>query len=59
MSCVKEKLTLIPDQSLAYYVLAEILYADDRFAHALEAYRRVRRSMDPQSGLSQVLGICA
>ncbi|MEA2599232.1 MAG: hypothetical protein QOF89_224 [Acidobacteriota bacterium] len=56
VSCVKESLTLIPDQSLAYYVLAEILYSDGRFAHALEAYRRVRRSMDPESGLSQVLG---
>ena len=56
VSCVKESLTLIPDQSLAYYVLAEILYADGRFAHALEAYRRVRRSLDPESGPSQVLG---
>jgi hypothetical protein len=56
VSCVKESLALIPDQSLAYYVLAEVLYADGRFAHALEAYRRVRRSMDPESGPSQVLG---
>jgi len=56
VSCVKESLTLTPDQSLGYYVLAEILYSDERFAHALEAYRRVRRSMDPESGPSQVLG---
>ena len=56
VSCVKESLALIPDQSLAYYVLAETLYSDGRFAQALEAYRRVRRSLDPESGLSQVLG---
>jgi tetratricopeptide (TPR) repeat protein len=56
VDCVQESLALIPDQSLAYYVLAEILYADGRYAHALEAYRRVRISMDPESGVSQVLG---
>ena len=56
VSCVKESLALIPDQSLAYYVFAEILYADARFGHAFEAYRRVRRSLDPESGPSQVLG---
>ncbi|HEV7503904.1 MAG TPA: glycosyltransferase [Thermoanaerobaculia bacterium] len=56
VSCVKESLALTPDQSLAYYVLAETLYSDGRFAHALEAYRRVRRSLDPESGPSQVLG---
>ena len=56
VSCVKESLALIPDQSLAYYVLAETLYSDGRFAHALEAYGRVRRSMDPASDHSQVLG---
>jgi tetratricopeptide (TPR) repeat protein len=56
VDCVKESLALIPDQSLAYYVLAEILYADGHFAHALEAYRRVRRSMDPESDLGQVPG---
>ena len=37
-------------------MFAEILYADGHFAHALEAYQRVRRSMDPESGLGQVLG---
>jgi hypothetical protein len=56
VDCVKESLALIPDQSLAFYVLGEILYADGRFAHALEAYRRVRRSMDPEVGPSQILG---
>ncbi len=56
VDCVQESLALIPDQSLAFYVLAEILYADGHFAHALEAYRRVRRSMDPESSLGQVLG---
>lgn len=56
VDCVQESLALIPGQSLAYYVLAEILYADGHFEHALEAYRRVRRSMDPESGLGQVLG---
>jgi tetratricopeptide (TPR) repeat protein len=56
VSCVKESLALIPDQSLAYYVLAEVLYADARFDHALEAYRRVRRSLDSGNGPSQVLG---
>jgi hypothetical protein len=56
VECVQESLALIPHQSLAYYVLAEILYADGRFAHACEAYRRVRRSMDPESAPSQVLG---
>ncbi len=56
VSCVKESLALIPDQSLAYYVLAETLYSDGRFAQALGAFRRVRRSLDPESGLSQVLG---
>ena len=56
VECVKESLALIPGQSLAYYVLAEVLYADGRFAHALAAYGRVRRSMDPESGPSQVLG---
>lgn len=56
VSCVQESLALIPDQSLAFYVLGEILYADGRFAHALEAYRRVRRSLDPEAGPSQVLG---
>jgi hypothetical protein len=53
---VQESLALIPGQSLAFYVLAEILYADGRFAHALAAYRRVRRSLDSASGPSQVLG---
>lgn len=56
VECVKESLALIPGQSLAYYVLAEVLYADGRFAHALAAYGRVRRSMDPENGPSQVLG---
>jgi len=56
VECVQESLALLPDQSLAFYVLAEVLYADGRFAHALAAYRRVRRSMDPESGPSQVLG---
>ncbi|HTG32803.1 MAG TPA: glycosyltransferase [Thermoanaerobaculia bacterium] len=56
VDCVKESLALVPEQSLAYYVLAEILYADGHFAHALEAYRRVRRSMDPESEMGQVLG---
>lgn len=56
VSCVKESLALVPGQSLAYYVLAEVLYADGRFAHALEAYRRVRRSLDPESSPGQVLG---
>lgn len=56
VDCVQESLALIPNQSLAYYVLAEILYADDRYAHAFEAYRRVRVSMDPESGMSHVLG---
>ncbi len=56
VGCVQESLALTPDQSLAYYVLAETLYSDGRFAHALEAYRRVRRSLDPESGPSHVLG---
>jgi glycosyltransferase involved in cell wall biosynthesis len=56
VECVQESLTLVPDQSLAFYVLAEILYADGHFAHAREAYRRVRRSMDPESRPSQILG---
>jgi len=56
VECVQESLALIADQSLAYYVLAEVLYADGHFAHALEAYRRVRRSMDPESAPSQILG---
>ncbi len=56
VDCVKESLALVPEQSLAYYVLAEILYADGHFAHALEAYRRVRRSMDPESEMGQVPG---
>ena len=56
VDCVKESLTLVPEQSLAYYVLAEILYADGHFSLALEAYRRVRRSMDPESALGQVPG---
>lgn len=56
VECVKESLALIPGQSLAYYVLAEVLYADGRYAHALAAYERVRRSMDPESGPSRVLG---
>jgi tetratricopeptide (TPR) repeat protein len=56
VECVQESLALIPEQSLAYYVLAEILYADGRFAHAREAYRRVRRSMDPESAPGQILG---
>lgn len=53
---VRESLALVPGQSLAFYVLAEILYADGQFAHALAAYRRVRRSLDPESGPSPVLG---
>jgi glycosyltransferase involved in cell wall biosynthesis len=56
VECVKESLALIPDQSLAYYVLAEALYADGRFTHALAAYRRVRSSMDPNCGPSRILG---
>lgn len=56
VGCVQKSLALIPDQSLAFYVLAEILYADGRFAHAHEAYSRVRRSLDPKSGTSQVPG---
>jgi tetratricopeptide (TPR) repeat protein len=56
VECVQESLALLPHQSLAYYVLAEILYADGRFAHAREAYRRVRRSMDPESAPGQILG---
>jgi len=56
VECVQESLALIPEQSLAYYVLAEILYADGRFAHAREAYRRVRRSMDPESAPGKILG---
>lgn len=56
VECVQESLALIPDQSLAYYVLAEVLYADGHFAHAREAYRRVRRSMDPEGAPGQVLG---
>lgn len=56
VDCVRESLALIPEQSLAFYVLAEILYADGHFAHALEAYQRVRLSMDPEGGLSQVPG---
>jgi tetratricopeptide (TPR) repeat protein len=55
VECVQESLALIPDQSLAYYVLAEILYADGRYAHARAAYGRVRRSMDAASGPGQVL----
>lgn len=56
VDCVQESLELIPGQSLAYYVLAEVLYADGRYAHALEAYRRVRISMDPERVASPVLG---
>jgi tetratricopeptide (TPR) repeat protein len=56
VDCVKESLALVPEQSLAYYVLAEILYAGGHFSHALAAYRRIRRSMDPDSGLGQVPG---
>jgi tetratricopeptide (TPR) repeat protein len=56
VECVQESLALIPEQSLAFYVLAETLYADGRFAHAREAYGRVRGSLDPASGPSLVLG---
>lgn len=56
VECVQESLALIPHQSLAFYVLAETLYAGGHFAHAREAYRRVRRSMDPDSRPSQILG---
>lgn len=56
MECEKESLALIPDQLLAYYVLAEALYADGRFDHALAAYRRVRSSLDPESKPSRILG---
>jgi glycosyltransferase involved in cell wall biosynthesis len=56
VSCVQESLSLIPNQSLAYYVLAEVLYADGHFAHALEAYRRVRLSLEPDTSPGQVLG---
>jgi Tfp pilus assembly protein PilF len=56
VACIQQSLALVPDQSLAFYVLAETLYADGRFAHAQEAYRRVRRSLDPESGTGQVPG---
>ena len=56
VNCVQESLALVPKQSLAYYVLAEILYVDGYFAHALESYRLVRRSMDPEIELGQVPG---
>jgi glycosyltransferase involved in cell wall biosynthesis len=56
VQCIQESLSLVPDQSLAYYVLAEVLYAEGHFAHALEAYRRVRLSLAPESDLGQVLG---
>ncbi len=47
---IRESLGLVPGQSLAFYALAEILYADGRYAHALEAYRRVRLSQDDGGG---------
>jgi tetratricopeptide (TPR) repeat protein len=49
VDCLRESLALVPGLSLAYYGLAETLYADGRFAQAAEAYRRVRRSQDPDT----------
>ncbi len=54
--CIGESLALVPGQSLAYYVLAETLYADGHFDHALAAYLRVRISMDPDAGMSALPG---
>ena len=56
VSRIEESLALIPGQSLAYYVLAEALYAGGHFEHALAAYRRVRLSMDPDAGESALPG---
>jgi tetratricopeptide (TPR) repeat protein len=53
---IEESLALLPGQSLAYYVLAEALYAGGHFEHALAAYLRVRLSMDPDAGMSLLPG---
>jgi tetratricopeptide (TPR) repeat protein len=56
VSCIEESLALIPNQSLAYYILAEVLYADGHFEHALAAYLRVRLSLDPDAEMSPLPG---
>ncbi|MFL6262932.1 MAG: glycosyltransferase [Thermoanaerobaculia bacterium] len=53
---IEESLALLPGQSLAYYVLAEALYASGYFEHALAAYLRVRLSMDPDAEMSPLPG---
>lgn len=53
---IERSLALVPNQSLAYYVLAETLYAQGYYAHARAAYARVRISQDPEAAPSPVLG---
>src|SRR3954452_8628874 len=56
VSRIEESLALVPGQSLAYYVLAETLYAAGHFEHAIAAYLRVRLSMDPDAEMSPLPG---
>lgn len=47
---VAASLELVPNQSLAFYVLAEALYAAGHYSEARAAFLRVRLSQDPEPG---------